>query len=257
MRRKILSAAALTVLVAGLQACRSDGAVAPAAEQNAAGPGANDGSNGDGGSSSSDENCAGTLSDGTYENVIVDDGDVCVLDGAYVDGNVLVHPGGSLQVKDSEIKGNIQTDGAMYVWVADTYVGGNIQIDRTRDVFADIPNHVCASRIEGDLQLQENRAPFAIGPCSAGEDGNRVYGNLQVEESDINGFAFPYSLDIAGNYVRGDLQFFENRSDSGHRISGNEVSQNLQCKENYPAPEVAENSVGGDAEDQCEPPMSS
>jgi hypothetical protein len=254
--------AAVAILLAGMQACQSDDGVTSPTGQSGPRGLSNGGSNETGGGS--DEYCQGTVSNGTFHNVIVRKGEVCVLDGAFVHGNVLVEPGGALEVMDSKVYGNIQADGAMYVWVENTYVEGNIQLDRTFGVFEHTANRVCGSTIDGDLQLKENRAPFAIGRCSMEQQGNYVYGNLQVEDSYLpmdfdTGFPYEWALDIAYNRVYGDLQFFKNRdfrSAGGHRIFGNWVAQNLQCKENYPPPVVDENTVGGDAEDQCYMPAS-
>ncbi len=202
-----------------------------------------------------DFECDGEASYDSFDNVYVREGFDCLLEGKHVDGNVIVENGGALQLVRTEVKGNVQSYGARYLLIGANHVTGSMQIEGTLGAPPGMPNIICDTRVEGDIQLKNNHAPFAINDwCGA---GNEVYGNLQVEENGLaNGFeGFEYVFVIEKNHVHGDLQFFKNDGAYlPHRIYMNHIGQNLQCKENYPDPlQGGENQVGGAAEDQCNP----
>jgi hypothetical protein len=214
--------------------------------------------------SSADFMCQDVTTGGTYDNVVVEAGYACVLEGVEVKGNVEVKEGGALRTVDATIRGNIQAYGAMSLSVEATYVEGSVQAKGTTGVPGMLPNWICGSTIGGDVQLDQNYAPFALTPCEDGGMGNEISGNLQVTENVVAsdfmpadpGYMYDWAFDLTANTVMGDLQFMKNRdyySAQGHNISLNEIGQNLQCKENEPY-SVADgglNTVGGNAEDQC------
>ena len=209
--------------------------------------------------------CDGEFSRVSVEEVVVPAGESCILSRSRVDGNVTVEEGASLvlfkckvdgnveskgavDLDNSKVEGNVQIDGGDLI---DVKVRENVQIASTRGVACEgRSNQVCRSSIQGDLQLDDNEAPFDIG-C---DRGNRVGGDLQVKGSNIPAeFDLPFVLDVRSNSVKGDLQFDDNTSAMGHfQILENRVRGDLQCDGNDPAPMGGENRVRGDAEGQCE-----
>ena len=69
----------------------------------------------------------------------------------------------------------------------------------------------------------------------------QIRGNLQYVEN-------PGFLNVSEAFIRGDLQLFKNTG--GSLLTDNTIRQNMQCKENWPAPEGSGN-VAGKKEDQC------
>ena len=115
-----------------------------------------------------DGSCDGQVIGGTVENLIVDDGSTCVLDGTHITGNLFVNTGATLLARDIRVGGNIQAEGAASVDVGgSTTVGGNIQIKQGLEARVD------AVRLGGDLQLDMNSGNLIAA-------GNIIDGNLQV-----------------------------------------------------------------------------
>ncbi len=156
--------------------------------------------------------CTGSLS-GRHENVIVPDGANCTISNARIDGNVKVETGSSLTVEGpTYIGGNVQSEGSRFVRLN----GGGVTVN-------------------GDVQIKKASEASGIQP------GTNIYGNFQYEENTAFLFA-------SGAFIRGDFQMFKNFG--GANIVNNTIRQNMQCKENYPAPAGGGNRAGK-KEDQC------
>lgn len=84
------------------------------------------------------------------------------------------------------------------------------------------------SYVDGNIQVK--RRAFAL------VEGSTIDGDLQVEERGA-------SLEARGNF-----QVFKNSG--GVELVSNWIRQNLQCKENCPAP-FGGGNVAGEKEDQC------
>ena len=156
--------------------------------------------------------CTGTIGARTVDDVFVPSGKTCTLNGTRVEGNVKVASRATLYVKGgARIDGNIQADsGARLVSLAaGSFVDGDIQVKKSGAVT------VLSSRVNGNIQLEENKQ----------------------------------ALKVNKNTVGGDIQIFKNTG--GATINGNVVDGNLQCKENSPAPKGKGNIVDGNKEDQC------
>lgn len=156
--------------------------------------------------------CRGTIGPKTLDNVKVPSGATCKLNGTTVKGNVNVHGGARLYASSIRVNGNVQGEGFKVVVVKErSKVGGNVQLKLGRSGGT---GNVVGTRIDGDLQYEENRARMVAR-------SNTVLGNLQV---------------------------FKNRG--GVVLKSNRVSQSLQCGENRPAPTGGGNQAG-DKEGQC------
>ena len=163
-----------------------------------------------------DFDCDGAPGFTDFENVFVRDGASCVLDAVWIDGDVQVEAGGSLDLSDSVVDGNVQSEEGLAIRVAANSIDGDIQVKKTRP--------------EGSVSVVDNE----------------VDGNVQIEENET-------TVNVSGNVVDGDLQFFENIAESPHVIADNTVDGDLQCKDNEPDPlSGGGNVVDGDREDQCE-----
>jgi hypothetical protein len=153
--------------------------------------------------------CNGTIGPRQLDNIRVPDNGVCTLNGTRANGSLVVGRGASLQANDVRINGNVQAEGALQVTMgAGSQVGGSVQIKQGGGA------SITGTRIQGDLQFDENVLPLAASDNSIG-------GNLQV----VKNF--------------GGVALYRNVIDSA-----------LQCKENSPAPVGGGNSASS-KEDQC------
>ncbi|MCG8653871.1 MAG: hypothetical protein MI861_28790 [Pirellulales bacterium] len=148
-------------------------------------------------------------------DVIVEAGGVAVLDGATVQGNVVVGSGGALDSlgPSSVIVGNVQVDEADFVALLNELVAGDIRIKRSGDADG-IGIFSCV--VLGSIQLVEN-------------DATAIFVGFP-------GFSF-------GNLVFGDVQFFKNTAATMMFIADNEIDGDLLGGQNHPQPIVAGNRV--------------
>jgi len=160
-----------------------------------------------------DTACNGVLK-GAHDNVIVHENAVCELTNARLNGSVLVKRNGALQITGRTfINGNvISEDGGKFVRI----VGQSV-------------------RVGGNVQIKYNYETSAIQP------GTTIKGSLQYVEN-------PGALFVTGVFIGSDLQLFKNSG--GATLTDNTIRQNMQCKENQPAPTGGGN-VAGNKEDQC------
>lgn len=157
--------------------------------------------------------CDGTIK-GSHDNVVVPSGVVCVLNNAQLNGSVYVSRGGGLTITGrTYINGNVQSeDGGAYVRITGPSV-----------------------TIGGNVQMKYNYQTSSFHP------GTAIHGNLQYVEN--TGY-----LSVTGVFIGSDLQLFKNSG--GAALTRNTIRQNMQCKENIPAPTGSGNRAG-DKEDQC------
>lgn len=118
-------------------------------------------------------------------------GQVCVLQGTRVNGNLRLNPGSVLDARDVQLLGNLQADAAASVLLAgSSAIGGSVQI-RQGGVAS-----IVGTRITGDLQFDSQAgAVLAQGNQLGGSlqalgnrggvllNQNRVTGNLQCKDN--------------------------------------------------------------------------
>lgn len=156
--------------------------------------------------------CRGTIGAATLDDVKVPSGATCKLNGTTVKGNVKVYGGAKLYASGVRVNGDVQGEGFKVVVVKErSRVGGNVQLKQGRSGGA---GRVVGSRVDGDLQYEENRARMIARSST-------VLGNLQV---------------------------FKNTG--GAVLKSNRVAENLQCGQNRPAPTGGGNQAGS-KEGQC------
>jgi hypothetical protein len=157
--------------------------------------------------------CIGVVT-GSHDNVVVPQGAVCTLRNAQLNGSVYVNRGGGLTISGrTYINGNVQSEeGGAYVRISGPSV-----------------------TIGGNVQMKYNYQASSLQP------GTTIHGSLQYVEN--TGY-----LTVTGVFIGSDLQLFKNTG--GAALSRNTIRQNMQCKENVPAPTGSGNRAG-DKEDQC------
>jgi hypothetical protein len=133
-------------------------------------------------------------------------------------------PSGAIcTLEGTRVQGNVTVRTEATLVAISVRVDGNIQAEDARRVEV-----VAMPYVDGNIQVK--RRAFAL-----------VEGNLQLEENRRTLAAFR-------NDVRGNFQVFKNSG--GVELVSNWIRQNLQCKENRPAP-FGGGNVAGEKEDQC------
>lgn len=156
--------------------------------------------------------CRGTIGATTVDNVRVPQNATCTLKGTRVEGTILVQGNATLNASAVRVKGNIQSEGFKNVRVTNnSYVVGSVQL---KNGLRGGVGSIVSSRINGDLQFEANRARMAAREAT-------VLANLQVVQNT-----------------------------GGVSLLNNRIRENLQCKQNNPAPTGGGN-VAGDKEGQC------
>ena len=189
---------------------------------------------------------SGTACDGEYHgmfagNVTVSAGQNCIFvgPGSGIRGSVQLN-GGNLTLMGSQVTGNVQLNGSgTFIISAGSIITGDLRI---QDLFGGgaAMDEVCASTVDGSLELQNNAAPVSIGTglASAGNacPGNTIYGNLQIESNTA-------AVSAVGNRVGSNLTDQKNTAPTVDNY--NTVRGSLQNQNNTSATQVFWNTVGG------------
>lgn len=160
--------------------------------------------------------CRGSIGAVTVDNLRVPAYATCNLSGTRVKGTVKVEYGSTLYAYGVRVNGNVQSEGFRNVYLtrsrtATSFVGGSVQL---KNGLGGGTGYVAYTYVKGDVQYEANRAKMFAG----------------------------YSTLLA------NLQAVQNKG--GVQIVNNRISQNLQCKENVPAPTGGGNTAGA-KEGQC------
>lgn len=200
-----------------------------------------------------DTRCRGALT-GTFDNVVVPKNADCILTGSTVAGNVTVRRGASLLSQANRIAGNLEGDEPRFVGSQFDRIGGNFDVTGARGpgfFFQGLSVNVfvCGSTLEkGNIAVEKTRGgTVAVGTTTPFCAGNDVGGDIIVQENLIPPFELLF-VDL--NNVGGDLQVFKNRGMGFKSVVGNEVRENVQCKENDD-PFLGGPNFAQKAEDQC------
>ncbi len=178
-------------------------------------------------------------------------GNVTVKGGTFtlaytVTGNLTENAGGITLLAAAKVGGNLQISGlSSFAVNPGAAIGGNLQIQQVAK--GEAPATVFAAAVKGNLQVQNNNTPIAIGsnnPSSCA--GNSVGGDLQASTNTA-----ALSIDY-NNPVVGNLQVQNNTG--GVDVSANDVDKNLQCQNNTPTPTHA--NVNHTAQSQNVQPQS-
>lgn len=238
--------------------------------------------------SAGDTVCADATITGPHDNVVVPAGTFCELDGAQVTGNVKCDGcdyvrsvngttiGGNLEIKratgtsiidETTIGGNLDYVGSTVLDLENSSVGGSVKLEKNSGEL-EIEENTIAGNLDvrknsfgafdeiqiletevlGDVKVEKNRE--SVPGRFIEIDESTVHGNLQVENNLATGDP-PNGLsgfEITLNAVGENLQFSTNTGASD--ISGNTITQSLQCRHNSPPPTGGGNTAGN-KEGQC------
>lgn len=175
------------------------------------------------------DECRGTVGAISVEKIIVPDGASCILSGTRVQSDVEVKGNASVRLESgARVGGNIQAANSRQVIVLNAYVNGNIQTDNTTTVRVR-----GRTGVGGNIQLKQGGSIIV--------ESATVNGDIQFEENDRR-------IQASLNRVGGNFQVFKNTG--GVELVSNRIAENLQCKENRPAP-TGRGNIAGSKEDQC------
>ena len=163
--------------------------------------------------------CDGTIDSGTFDEIVVESGDVCEIRDVTVNGNVKVNNGGTLLMFDSTVLGSVEGEGARIISVQHTAIDGNVKIIETK-IFTVIGSNT----VQGNIEILDSSSAFSL-----------VVDNL-----------------VSSNIVFNNNLFAQSNVD-GNIISGNTVGGSLECKDNTQAPtdRYSGPNTASDKKDQC------
>jgi hypothetical protein len=142
--------------------------------------------------------------------------------------NLVVPDGRTCTLNGTRVKGNLFVYNKAILSASAVDVDGNIQAEGAKAVYVN-PGSV----VGGNIQIKQGG--------KATIDRVTIDGDLQLEQN-------KRKLVAKKNKVGGNMQVFQNTG--GVKILNNIIQENLQCKENNPAPTGGGNRAG-DKEDQC------
>jgi hypothetical protein len=166
--------------------------------------------------------CNGTFTGHFSGSIDVLAGQSCTFIDGSITGNVQVN-GGDLVLYGDVIGGSVQIDGGHTFSIGpSTVIDGNLVIESTPT--GKLPNEVCGSTVEGNLQVLGNGTPVDVGSATPSLcAGNHVLGNLDVESNSA-------ATAVYGNTVGGNLVDENNRGST--KVFGNKVLDSLECQNN-------------------------
>lgn len=193
----------------------------------------------------SDTPCVGVLT-GVHDNVIVPEGQSCVLAGAVIRGNLFVRP--QARLRDSvqtpnNVVGNLFALEAQFVSLQNTHVVGDADLKRTPTSL--LGGEGQRFRVDGDLLVEEASSVF-ISRASVGGDldvikaspssafglfavvrGVPVGQNLNVRDSNAT------QIEVSQNEVGGSIQVQNNvTTGEGLVVQLNDVVGNVDIRDN-------------------------
>jgi hypothetical protein len=231
----------------------------------------------------SDAECRVTLPPGIYQNIIVPEDALCLLEEVTVTGNVKALKGSSLSfgtktIAPSVVHGNIEGDKASAVLIENVTVGGNIAMTEVgailiRGEFGPAPVTVTDGSIhilksgsvtvsqsvevlKGSVKIEDNTGNVIFFESGVAQD-LQVFKNkgstTQVLVARVGGnlqvSENTGTTGVGSSTVGGNLQVFENTG--GTTVTLNRVGQNLQCFKNEPLILGGPNVSADKAEGQC------
>jgi hypothetical protein len=216
-----------------------------------------------------DTNCATSLVNVQVEgNVIVPEGQTCVIFLSEIRGNVIVRRGAALTFRQSTVLGNIEGDGF-------------------RDIFVDFSTVILGDGVLGNVIAKNGSNPGRLRVINSSLEGNVQFessaGELNITNSSVGGLDGGGSIQVAKNETTGsmlingnrasDIQFYENEVRNYAIVNNfdvrgsvqvyknvhafasgavNNTGQSVQCFDNTPALFVGGPNPGAaKAEGQC------
>lgn len=148
--------------------------------------------------------------------------------GAQQYEEIVVPDGQSCTLNGTHVDGNIKVGTGSTLQANNVRVGGNIQAEGSSNVVV-----TTGSVVDGNIQIKQGGGASVAGV--------RVNGDIQIDSSRDK-------VETVNNQVGGNIQIMGNNG--GVLVLSNNIDGNLQCKENNPVPEGANNRADS-LEDQC------
>ena len=186
----------------------------------------------------------GGLTGGSYSDVEVPPGKICVLEGVTVTNSVTALAGSRLFVRSSQIGGNLQGLSASAVQVSEeTTIAGDMTVLNANDTFF-ASCSVDNATILGDLTCRGNDPG---SPIIRAEQGPTVIGG----SIHLIGNVIPagHVLLLLNSSIGVDGDVSTNTGPGFKGVNGNTVAGKLQCKRNDPTFSGGPNT--GKAKGQC------
>ena len=182
--------------------------------------------------------CNGVFN-GTFSgNLTVSAGQNCIFVGGTIEGNVQLS-GGTLQLTNVAVDGNVQiTGGGTFSIGPSATIGGNLEVHNIPVGAAQ--SQVCDSRINGNVQFQNNGTAVQIGSAFPACTGNTIGGNLEVQNN-------TGETRIFDNTVKGNLHDQDNTGST--QVFVNTIGGNLQCDND--ASITGGKNLAGNKQGQC------
>jgi hypothetical protein len=149
--------------------------------------------------------------------------------GAATVDNLRVPDGATCTLDRTRVKGTIKVETGAKLVARGVRVMGNVQAENAARVVVR-----GSSRVGGSIQVKQGGGALVAD--------TRVTGDVQYDANDRR-------VRIVRSRVNGNVQIVGNQG--GVEVSANVIDENLQCKENAPAPTGGGNRVGNNKEDQC------
>jgi len=163
--------------------------------------------------------CTGTISSGTFKNIVVPSGESCVLLGSVV------------------VNGNFRAEGASDIAISGTSIGGNVLIKGSTGGVS-----VIRADIGGHLQIERHSGIDCIGLGS-----NTIGGNLKLHNNAGNG-----CINTGLNIIAGNFQLTKNNIIDEFLVELDTVGGNFICLENEPQnPSIFGLTVAGKIVGDC------
>ena len=197
---------------------------------------------------------------GSYQRVLVPEGETCTLDGAEIAGDVLVRAGGNLTAIDAFVGDDLRAKDPDFIAVTGGEIVDDVKVSGTSSNPDGERNYIRdCTIIGGNLRIRftlETSEGWVIGGGSAVCEGSLADGGVDVTgDADIDDNSSDDDTDteieITGNIFRSDLE--ADRNVVPLSITGNTIGDDLDCDDNTPEPDTQDNTVGDDALDQCSP----
>lgn len=142
---------------------------------------------------------------------------------------VSVPLGATCTLEGTDVTGNVQVQEGGRLIARNASIGGSVQADRPQEVRLGQ-----ATTVVGSVQVK--------GGAAVSVNDASITGDLQFDDN-------PGSVEARRNRVGGSTQVMANRGVTV--LDANQISGDLQCKDNLPAPTGGGNVVGGNKQDQC------
>ncbi len=209
--------------------------------------------------------CNGTLTGGTYDDVVVPRDASCTLIDATVVGNVRVLKNAFYQATRTAMKetvyakeadtvfidtgsrvfGSVRTYRTEKVFVFNSVIVRNIRLERTAE-----KAHICGSIVQkGDINVERGGRDILIGDPRAKDcDGNVVRrGDIEIERTSTD-----VEFVVRGNTIRrGDVEIVRNNGPAPKFVEDNVGGRELLCRGNSSPFFSGGNTSWDDRRGQC------